>query len=220
MSHIYTGPDGKLYPSVTTVLDLFSYNQSLMGWANYLGFQRKDYKKELDKTAVIGTWVHAHCQKFVDPDSNPEFTDLPDPMTRFRAEKRVNTFKEKISLYPYKTIFTEKTLVSPKLGFAGTLDWLCEFWNTLTLFDFKTSKAVRSKMLAQLGGYALLLEEELGMIPLQSGIILVGEDVCSINTIGKRELDIAKEVFLRYFDAFNKHDMIEEILKTSVNTLG
>ena len=91
MSHIYTGPDGKLYPSVTTVLDLFSYNQSLMGWANYLGFQRKDYKKELDKTAVVGTWVHAHCQKFVDPGSNPEFTDLPDPMTRFKAEKRVNT---------------------------------------------------------------------------------------------------------------------------------
>ncbi len=220
MAHIYTGPDGKLYPSVTTILDLFSYNQDLMGWANHLGFQRKSYKEELNRSADVGTWTHARVQKFVDPDSTPDLGEIADPLTRFKVQKRVNTFKEKISTYHYKTIFTEKSIVSPKLGFAGTLDWLCEFWKTLTLFDFKTSKAVRSKMLAQLAAYIMLLETELDIHPKQAGIILLGEDVCTLHTIQEREIAIGKEVFMAYKEAFEKHDMIEEILKTSVTTLS
>ena len=216
--HIYE-LDGNLYPSVTTVLDLFSYNQNLMRWANALGFQRRNYIKELDKTAGIGTAVHQRLQKFVDPDNAPDPDEIKDPMFDYRVRKRVGNAVMKLKTYKFNTIASEKTLISAKLGFAGTLDWLTEFCEILTLFDFKTSKAIRSKMVAQLGGYSLLCKDLLDLEIPRAGIILCGEDKCTVNIIQRKELDIGEEAFLSFFDAYKKHNQIEEITEKSFEAL-
>lgn len=217
--HVYE-LDGNLYPSVTTILDLFSYNQNLMRWANSLGYQHRNYLKELDKSAELGTYVHQRNQKIVDPDNAPEPENIKDPMVDYRVRKRVNNFKMKIAMYQYKTIATEKTLVSKNLGFAGTLDWLTDFVEILTLFDFKTSKEIRSKMIAQLGGYSLLLKDLLNLTVDRAGIILCGEDKCTINYIKREELDIGEQAFLSYFESYKKHEELENIIKTSVIKLN
>ena len=45
--HLYKNEE-KCYPSVTTVLDIISYNKYIVKWANKLGFSRIDYEFELN----------------------------------------------------------------------------------------------------------------------------------------------------------------------------
>lgn len=191
--HIYE-KDGKEYPSVTTIIQSLG-NEEIIKWANYLGFKHIDYTKELEKTAINGTKVHELLRGEVDPTYTPQVT-YKDEIERIIILGYLTRFRNFIQDYTYETIFTEKTFISEKLGYAGTLDWVAIFNNKfLMLNDFKTSKAVRFKHLLQLGGYYNLLIEN-NYDPDGASIILVNKKICSMYPINKIDL-------LYFADAFN-----------------
>ena len=191
--HIYE-KDGKEYPSVTTIIQSLG-SEEIVKWANHLGFKHLDYTKELEKTAVNGTKVHDLLRGEVDPNYTPQVT-YKDEIERINILGHITRFRSFIQDYTYETIFTEKTFISEKLGYAGTLDWMAKFNHKfLMLNDFKTSKSVRFKHLLQLGGYYNLLIEN-NYDPDGASIILVNKKICSMYPINKTEL-------LYFADAFN-----------------
>lgn len=183
--HIYE-KDGKEYPSVTTIIHSLG-NDEITKWANRLGFRHIDYEKELEKSSINGTKVHDLLRGEVDSSYTPK-VEYKDDLERITLLGYLTRFRNFIQDYTYETIFTEKTFISEKLGYAGTLDWLATFNDKyLVLNDFKTSRAVRFGFLLQLGGYYNLLHEN-GYDPDCASIILVNKKLCSMYPINKSDL--------------------------------
>lgn len=193
--HIYECNDGTKVPSVTTILKILG-SDAITKWANYLGFKRIDYERELNRYADRGTSLHNCLQHIVDPslwgdEHAITFNSIEDE--RF-CEGAVKKFNEYMEDYPYKTIFTEKTFTSSKLGYGGTLDWYADMSGKKMINDFKSSKQVRLKHLIQIGGYKNLLEEN-GYEVDGGSIIIVNPMVCKLYPIDKKTLDELGDLF-------------------------
>ena len=207
--HIYTQGENK-YPSVTTIIKMISTNEELMKWANYMGFCHKDITKIQNETAEFGTMVHSNIQGIVDPN----FTDIikpKDPIEEYRLTKVLNLFRGYYKDIEYNTIFSEKTIISPTLGYAGTLDWLAEFNTGYALIDFKTSKKVRKYMLLQLGGYYNLLRDQHPDIADKitfSGINIINENECNLYPIGLDKLKACGDAFNMLFELYRRYEKI------------
>ena len=202
----------KSYPSVTTVLNLVSYNEFIVQWANSLGFRRIGYKSELQRTAKIGTALHAGAQSMIDPelDLHPH---VDDPLTDYYMRKRIQSLRERLEQEkPWRTIFTETTFCSREHGFAGTIDWFVEFRGMPTLADFKSSSGMREKQLLQLGGYYLLLTEN-GIRVDHSMILLCKEHNCEIHHFDEKILIRCGEIFLRVLEYYYDHAWLTETIK-------
>lgn len=216
--HIYTQDDRK-YPSVTTIIKLISTNEELMKWANYMGFCHKDITKIQNETADFGTIVHSNIQGIVDPN----FTDIikpKDPIEEYRLNKVLGLFRSYYKDIEYKTIFSEKTIISPTLGYAGTLDWLAEFNTGFGLVDFKTSKKVRKHMLLQLGGYYNLLKDQYPDIADKislSAINIINETECNLYPISLEKLEACGKIFNTLFELYRNYE--EVTLKTDKKIL-
>ena len=217
--HIYE-KDGKSYYSVTTVLHVLG-SDVLMKWANSMGFRHIDSEKYTEDKAIFGTLVHSGLQKIVDPTAEVEEVQPKDSMHAFDANKCYDSFERLLAQHEYKTIYTEKTLISHTIKTAGTLDWLAELDGKVTLIDFKTSKQVTFKHFLQISAYMKLLEEEEGIIIERAAICLVNDNKSSFTFFSKELLDIAYLVFEKLNQFFQSKIELEAILKTHVanNTL-
>lgn len=201
--HIYDGPNGEKLPSVTTVLSIIG-NESIIKWANSIGFKHIDYTTELNRTAANGTKLHSLLREEVDPSfkSSIEFRDSLEESDYI---VKLNRFREMISLYNYETIFTEKTFISSKLGYAGTIDWVANINNFVMLNDFKSSSKVHIKHLLQLGGYYNLLRED--SISVDGGsIILVNNKLSLLYPISAEVLSFFGEGFNKLFEFYKFND--------------
>lgn len=191
--HIYE-KDGKRYHSVTTILSVLG-SKELMKWANSMGFKHIDSEKYTEDKAEFGTLVHAGLQKIVDPGAEVEMIQPKNAKHAYEANKCYESFERLIRGYQYETIYTEKTLVSPSLKYAGTMDWVVKLDDKVTLVDFKTSKMVTFKYLLQLAGYMKLLELEEGIMIERAGICIVREDRAWFTFFEKELLEEAYLVF-------------------------
>ena len=59
--------NGVIVPRVTKILSTCIHSDSLMYWANSLGFKHKSYKKTLEEAANIGTHTHDNIDHFLFP---------------------------------------------------------------------------------------------------------------------------------------------------------
>lgn len=200
--HIYHIGD-KAYPSVTTIVHSLG-SEELMKWSNIMGFKHKKYEDIMEESSRFGTLMHSHLQSIVDPENAPDPIQPKDAIEEFRVMKLKSKFVRYISQFHYQTIYTEKSLVSDKLGYGGTLDWYAIMNHFKMLNDFKTSKRVQVGMLFQLGGYGNLLRECLGIEPDGCSIILVNDQQCKLNPFGKKDLQFFGEIFQILADFYNK----------------
>lgn len=199
--HIYELDGGK-YPSITTIIKIISGNPALMKWANYMGFKRKDITKILEESASFGTLVHSNLQIIVDPNMG-EPIKPKDALEEYTLNKIINNFNNYFKDIKYTTIFSEKTIISKELGYAGTLDWLAKVGDYLVLFDFKTSKQPRPTMYLQLGGYANLLKS-IGIDANIGGIIIINEKGCSLHPISRDTLIYNGKMFNLLFEFYKE----------------
>lgn len=211
--HIYN-QDGKSFPSVTTVIHEISCNEGLMKWANYMGFMRKDISVLTRVSTTFGTKVHSHVRKVVDLTA-PEPILARDLLEQRDIDVILSNFKNRFQCINYETLATEKTIISPELGYAGTLDWLANIIKLTSLdkkvlFDFKTSKAIHSTMFLQLGGYYNLLKS-IGEDVDYAGIILLGSKSCSINMIKLKDLKYFGECFNKLYDFYTEWNIAAKI---------
>lgn len=137
---MYVTPEGE-YPSITTILGATSNNTFLDKWRERVGDEEAD---RISKEATDrGTAVHDYIEKyFLQEDRNfsTYFTDsgLSEEAVKIKQPARdIIRECERNKFIPYAQ---EIPLWHPKLKYAGRVDGVGLWNDTLTIVDFKTSK--------------------------------------------------------------------------------
>lgn len=192
--HLYTGEDGLVYPSVTTIIHSLG-NDNLMKWANVMGFKHKKYETIMEETSEFGTLVHSNLQAIVDPQES--FTPLApkNVVQAYDLNETLRKFQTFIKRFDYQTLWTEKSMVSSRLGYGGTSDWSAIINGKKTLLDFKTAKKPQVHMFLQLGGY-YNLSIEVGDLGYEQAVIL------TVNPKGTNAYVISLELLGYYAESF------------------
>ena len=174
----YQTPEGKLYPSITTVLQKKKM-KGLMEWRQKVG---EDVANYIARTAANrGTKVHHMCEDFLNnvesdwPEKWKEHTKHFLPYTLFGQIKSV--LIEKVDNIHAQ----ECGLYSDKYRVAGRVDCIAEYNGTPSIIDFKTSTKERNdewneSYYIQASAYAEMFEERTGIEINQIVILVVTED--------------------------------------------
>lgn len=206
--HLYTGEDGFVYPSVTTIIHSLG-NDNLMKWANVMGFKHKKYETIMEETSEFGTLVHSNLQAIVDPQES--FTPIApkNVVQAYDLNETLRKFQTFIKQFDYQTLWTEKSMVSPRLGYGGTSDWSAVINGKKTLVDFKTAKKPQVHMFLQLGGYYNLATEVGDLGYDQSAIFTVNPKGTNVYVISLEILGYYAESFQYLADFYNRYHKID-----------
>ena len=167
----YETPDGKLYPSVTTVLKDLSA-EGIAAWRAKVG---ADVANRVSAQASArGTAVHKLCEDYIDNKEDYLDGHMPANIETF------NTLKGLLDKYLDNVVMQEVPLYSNYLEVGGRVDCIGEWNGKLSVIDFKTSK--RRKRKDQISSYFMqaaaycVMFEELTKIPITQTIILMSVD--------------------------------------------
>lgn len=153
----YKSPNGKLLPSITTVLSHFK-KDIIQEWRNRVG--ETEANRISKQASNRGTNVHTLCEKYLNNEPMYFRGAFPDALEMFNSIKpelhRINNIH-----------YQECGLYSTHLGVAGRVDCIAEFDGVLSVIDFKTSRKVKTKDMIedyfmQETFYALAYEELIG----------------------------------------------------------
>lgn len=162
----YLTPDGKAYPSITTVLADYG-KEGIMEWRKRVGEAKANEVSR--KATTRGTAVHACIEQYL------YNRDLPDMM----PEVRQLFARMKAPLNKINNVHCLETgLYSHELKLAGTVDCIAEFDGKLSVIDFKTANRLKKKAdirnyFMQGAGYAKMYEEMTGT-RIEQVVILIG----------------------------------------------
>lgn len=161
MSHYYTEA-GKVYPSVTTILnETLPKPPQIENWQNRLRATGIDPDQETRRSQIVGTLAHYRCLNKLGPTTLEIPLDEVDECTQdmFRdielCELMFDELLPELNLgYPR---LREHIVINRDEKYAGKFDLLAPSGGKPTLFDIKTSRRVYETHLLQLGGYAAAL---------------------------------------------------------------
>ena len=170
----YETPDGKLYPSITTVLSTRN-KKGLFEWRKRVGDEVANYVART--SAARGTAVHHMCEDYLNnfptewPDKWKEHEKKFLPFCLFKQLE--NKVLQKIDNIRSQ----ECALFSNKYRVAGRVDCIAEYDGKLSIIDFKTSTKERTdewneNYYIQASAYAEMFEERTGK-PIEQVVILV-----------------------------------------------
>lgn len=163
----YHTPDGKQYPSVTTVLSLHSF-EGIQKWRKRVGYNEAN--KVAARAGGRGTRIHNLMEKTLrNEEVKPQLVDLEMYLLMMKKVKHINNIR-----------LLEAALYSHKLRLAGRSDCVAEYKGKLSIIDFKSS--LRRKKKEYVEGYCMqvaayaTMYEELFHIPVHQGVIIIGVD--------------------------------------------
>jgi len=168
----YVTPEGKLFPSITTVLNVRK-REGLAEWRKRVG---EDVANYISRTAATrGTKVHQMCEDFLNnhevEKDNREFLPycLFQQLKPHLEEKVNNIYAQECGLW------------SDKYQVAGRVDCIAEYNGVPSIIDFKTSRSSRNdeyneSYYIQASAYAEMFEERTGTSIDQIVILVVTED--------------------------------------------
>lgn len=180
----YNTPDGKKYPSITTVLSILS-RDSIAKWRKRVG--EEEANRVSHRASTRGTAVHEICEKYVDNDPNylKVMRDngkgemvlqdaTPDLIASFNDLKPI--LDERLSL----VYAQEAPLYSHHLGIAGRVDCVGIFDGKISIIDYKTSRKPKkaswiTSYYMQESAYAIMWEELTGM-PITQLVTIISVD--------------------------------------------
>ena len=154
----YDTPNGKSYPSITTVLSILT-EEAIRAWRNRVGEEQAEIVG--GKASRRGTKVHSIVEKYLNNEDTSEFL----PHIRQSLQNLQPVLDKSVG-----TIFgLEVPLYSDHLGVAGRCDCIAQFNGVPSIIDFKTSRYIKKKenisnYFAQGAAYAIMWEERTGMI--------------------------------------------------------
>lgn len=155
-NRFYFDEAGNAIPSVTTILEAYPKGAAFYDWLKKNG---EDSDTIRDEAGRKGSLVHSLTELYdrgeevglIDADGGIAFKMIEWAMFERYVEFR--------SRFPFDIIHTELSLVSSKLGFAGTLDRVVEMNGKRILLDIKTSGSIWPSYWLQLAAYKELLKE-------------------------------------------------------------
>ena len=169
----YVTPEGKKYPSITTVLSIRK-KEGLFEWRKRVGNDVANYVART--SASRGTKVHHMCEDYL----NNEF-DEEKHKKDFLPFCLFNQLKDQVLCNVGNIHAQEAGLYSDKYKVAGRVDCVAEYKDTLSIIDFKTSTRERSddwneNYYIQGSAYAEMFEERTEIKIDQVVILVVTED--------------------------------------------
>ena len=164
--------NGQIVPRVTKILSRCIHNDSLMFWANSLGFKHQSYKKTLKEAADIGTECHNCIDNFLESITNNTIFSEP----RWQNYKARNAFRGFLKWFNDVSSSASMSIILHEHHlacryFGGTLDGLYMINGKRYLVDYKTSNHVSFNYYLQLAAYRYMLRTEMG-IEIDGCIIL------------------------------------------------
>ena len=162
----YTTPDGKRYPSITTVLSILT-EDVIRAWKERVGEEQAEIVS--GKAVRRGTKVHSIVEKYLNNEDTTGFL----PHIRQSLDNLKPVLDESIG-----TVFgLEVPLYSHHLKVAGRCDCIAQFNGVPSIIDFKTSRYIKKKekisnYFAQGAAYSIMWEERTGLIAPNVVIIM------------------------------------------------
>ena len=197
-----------MLPSVTTITSFVKFKpeyDSLVLWANSLGFKHQKYQETLDAYADFGTNVHEAISNIVQNKPIPDDIRKKISLNELeRFDRTINNFTKFYNEINPSTVYSEKSLMSEKLGYGGTIDWVSLEDDCAYITDFKTSSHVRPYMAMQLAAYIELLKE-VGVKIDKARIILVSTPILTIKVFTQEEIDKALQLFNQILFLYNEY---------------
>lgn len=169
----YTTPEGKAYPSVTTVLSYSMDKQWLEDWKARVG--EEGVKKISTQAARRGTVVHELAEQYM--LNNPEWKRGHMPANIMSFEYIRKYLDKHVGLIAG----LELPLYSDHLRVAGRSDCIAKWDNEWSIIDFKTSKREKTKQdiqgyFLQASCYAYMFFERTGMVVPKIVILMTVDD--------------------------------------------
>ena len=191
----YQTPDGKAYPSVTTITGQLG-KEAIIAWRKKVG--NEEANRISSRAAARGTRIHKLCEDVLNNKTvDAGFFDAP-----LWADMRplLNDITEVHAL--------EKPLYSHHLRTAGTVDCVAKYRGKMSIVDFKTSKRLKtrediSNYFMQCAAYAVAFEERTGIAVSQLVILMGVDDEAPLVFIEKRDDWIGQ--FLQLRDLFERN---------------
>lgn len=147
--------DGTQVSGGSTICKIGEDAGGLIHWAWDLGKQGKDYRKERDNAADIGTIAHFLIECFL----TGQVADLDDYSTT-DIEKAIVCYTKFVDWWDQQSltkVATEIQLVNEFYRYGGTIDLIAiNKAGEHILIDFKTSKKISEPYWRQAAGYAML----------------------------------------------------------------
>lgn len=167
----YVTPEGKKYPSVTTVSGIFA-KEGLIKWRQRVGEEQAT--KITTQAATRGTAVHKICEDYINNDADYLKDQMPANIQSF------NDIQAIIDNNIDNVVMQECPLYSDYLEVAGTVDCIAEWNGKLSIIDFKTARKPKKKewienYFMQTAAYAVMFEERTKR-PVEQLVILVTVD--------------------------------------------
>lgn len=190
---VYQTPEGKSYPSVTTVLSEHT-KQGIQEWRKRVG--EEEANKISKQAANRGTRIHNIIENYLNNEELENISLMEKEMFSVILPEldRINNIRS-----------LEAPLYSDHLRLAGRVDCIAEYNGKLSIIDFKTARREKDKehilhYFMQASAYAIMFEERTNIPINRLTIIIVVEDGFVQTFQGKR--DDFVEGLLYYRDLF------------------
>lgn len=146
--------EGKIYPSVTTVITKSLKDEGLKSWREWVG--EEEANRITTQACNRGTAVHRIAEKYI-LSEDYRTGEMPVNLYDFEGMK---PHLEKIT----RVYGCEYPLGSHEIATVGTTDCLCEFDGVTAVLDFKTARRAKKEeflyaYFLQTTTYAMMAEE-------------------------------------------------------------
>ena len=163
----YTTPNGKKYPSVTTILKLHS-KEGIDSWRKRVG--KEEAAKVGARAGARGNRIHGLIEKTLNNQSvSPNIFDMEMYQNMMKHVNRINNIR-----------LQEVALYSHKIRLGGRCDCVAEFDGIPSIIDFKSS--LKKKKVEWIEGYCMqvaaysVMYKELYKESITQGVIIMGVD--------------------------------------------
>jgi len=175
----YTTPEGKHYPSVTTVTGLLN-KKWIKAWRKKIGEEKAN--KISRKAAGRGTRYHHLQEDFLNNKLTEERLKEATPLDLMMFNQTKELTSKLGDIY-----MLEGSMYSNELEIAGRVDCVAEFAGKISVIDFKTSTRRKSpsqvkSYFLQETAYATMFEEMYG-VPIERIVTIV-----SVEETGQSQL--------------------------------
>lgn len=165
----YQTPEGKYYPSVTTILSALPPAPMFLEWLTDVGHNSKIIR---DRAAREGSQVHEAIEQLVAGKKVEWLNQYGQANYSLSVWKMILKFQNFYETCKPVSLGSELFLWSDEYEYAGATDFLCEIASKKWLIDFKTSNHLNMLTYGgQLAAYAKALEERKGIKVDHCGIL-------------------------------------------------
>lgn len=190
----YITPDGKKYPSVTTILSHGTDQSWKEEWIARVG--KEEAERISRKATTRGTAVHELTEQYL--RNNPMYLEGHMPSNIMSFKKIQSCLDKHIG----KIAGLEVPLYSDKLRVAGRVDCIAQWDDSWSIVDFKTSKKEKSRddihsYFLQCSAYSMMMYERTSILCKNLVIVMTVDDGKSLIFVEKARDWLPKFIDLR-----------------------